>query len=257
MPKVLGAMALAFVLTSPLQSQTVRQIELPPAPQTYGTSAWNHLVIPANSFTPVDPATGYTIAGFVDLHRTGGGSPYFVAPLNLPSGALVESVTAFVTDNNATANIGVSLAASVRKVSTGHNATWAYYAETYTADSPGQAIITRTVNVTVQPITQLVLGEPEESSWVAWVTIQGTDNTVSFNGVRVKWRLQVKPAPLTATFNDVPTSHPFFRFVEALAASGVTAGCSGAPPLFCPDAPITRGEMAVFLSAALGLHWAP
>jgi hypothetical protein len=73
----------------------------------------------------------------------------------------------------------------------------------------------------------------------------------------VKWRLQVAPAPVTATFTDVPTDHPFFRFVEALAAAGITAGCSGAPPQFCPDAPITRGEMAVFLSAALGLHFAP
>ncbi|HEY7862087.1 MAG TPA: S-layer homology domain-containing protein [Thermoanaerobaculia bacterium] len=38
-------------------------------------------------------------------------------------------------------------------------------------------------------------------------------------------------------------------------ASGITAGC--APGSFCPNAPITRGEMAVFLAAALGLHFAP
>jgi hypothetical protein len=24
---------------------------------------------------------------------------------------------------------------------------------------------------------------------------------------------------------------------------------------FCPDQPLTRGQMAVFLSKALGLHW--
>jgi hypothetical protein len=51
----------------------------------------------------------------------------------------------------------------------------------------------------------------------------------------------------------VPTNHPFFQFVEALAASGITAGCGNGN--FCPDAPLTRGQIAVFLSKALGLHW--
>jgi hypothetical protein len=65
--------------------------------------------------------------------------------------------------------------------------------------------------------------------------------------------LPVSPAPATATFNDVPTTHPFFRFIEALYNSGITAGCSAAPPLYCPDNPVTRGQMAVFLAKALGL----
>ncbi|HSJ34287.1 MAG TPA: S-layer homology domain-containing protein [Acidimicrobiia bacterium] len=41
--------------------------------------------------------------------------------------------------------------------------------------------------------------------------------------------------------------------IETLAAAGITAGCN--PPdntRFCPDAPVTRGEMAVFLTRALG-----
>jgi len=38
-----------------------------------------------------------------------------------------------------------------------------------------------------------------------------------------------------------------------LAASGVTAGCGGGN--FCPDAPVTRAQMATFLSRALGLYW--
>jgi hypothetical protein len=71
--------------------------------------------------------------------------------------------------------------------------------------------------------------------------------------VGVRYKLQVSPAPASATFGDVPTDHPFFRFVEALAASGITAGCGGGN--FCPNDPITRGQMAVFLAAALGLHF--
>jgi hypothetical protein len=63
----------------------------------------------------------------------------------------------------------------------------------------------------------------------------------------------MSPAPATATFpNDVPTSHPFFRYVEALYASGITAGCGTG---YCPDNPVTRGQMAVFLTKALGLYW--
>jgi hypothetical protein len=66
--------------------------------------------------------------------------------------------------------------------------------------------------------------------------------------------LQVSPAPATASFpNDVPTSHPYFRFVEALKASGITGGCGTGS--YCPDAAVTRGQMAVFLATALGLNW--
>ncbi len=64
---------------------------------------------------------------------------------------------------------------------------------------------------------------------------------------------QAPAAPATATFpNDVPTSHPFFRYVEALYASGIIAGCGSG---YCPDDPVTRGQMAVSLTKALGLYW--
>jgi hypothetical protein len=77
--------------------------------------------------------------------------------------------------------------------------------------------------------------------------------TAGFGGVRIFWRRQVSPAPALATFGDVPSNAPFFQFVEALAASAITGGCGGGN--YCPNAPLTRGQMAVFLSKALGLHW--
>ena len=61
------------------------------------------------------------------------------------------------------------------------------------------------------------------------------------------------PAPAAATFTDVPVGHPQRTFVEALVAAGVTGGCGAGT--YCPDAAVTRGQMAVFLSVALGLHW--
>ncbi|HEX2153345.1 MAG TPA: M15 family metallopeptidase [Acidimicrobiia bacterium] len=46
--------------------------------------------------------------------------------------------------------------------------------------------------------------------------------------------------------------------IAALAAAGITKGCN--PPAnddFCPDEPVTRGQMAAFLTRALGLAAAP
>jgi hypothetical protein len=74
--------------------------------------------------------------------------------------------------------------------------------------------------------------------------------SLNFSAVRVYYTLQVSPAPAAASFTDVPTSHPFFQWIEALVASGITVGCGGGN--YCPDAPLTRGQMAVFLSKALG-----
>ncbi len=54
----------------------------------------------------------------------------------------------------------------------------------------------------------------------------------------------------TGRFADVPIGNPFCGFVERMADDGITSGCGGVN--FCPDAPVTRGQMAVFIEAALG-----
>jgi len=72
-------------------------------------------------------------------------------------------------------------------------------------------------------------------------------------GVRVFWRRKVSVGPGTPTFNDVPATDGAYSNIEALVASGVTAGCGGGN--FCPDSPLTRRQMAVFLSKALGMHF--
>jgi hypothetical protein len=89
---------------------------------------------------------------------------------------------------------------------------------------------------------------------VAWLKAD-FGNGAALGGVRLFWRRQVSPAPAEASFDDVPVGHPFHRWIEALRDSGITRGCGASPPLFCPDEPVTRGQMAVFLSVALGLHW--
>ena len=81
----------------------------------------------------------------------------------------------------------------------------------------------------------------------------GLQDSQYFGYVEIWWRRVVSDPPATRTFGDVPSSHPFYQFIEALARSGITGGCGSGN--FCPDAPLTRGQMAVFLSKALGLHW--
>ncbi len=61
-------------------------------------------------------------------------------------------------------------------------------------------------------------------------------------------------AGVGSRFIDVPEGHTFFGDVEWLAGEGITKGCN--PPLndrYCPDQPVTRGEMAAFLDRALNL----
>ena len=79
-------------------------------------------------------------------------------------------------------------------------------------------------------------------------------NNIRFYKARVAWQRQISPGPGSATFFDVPLAHPFFKEVEALAASGITGGC-GDGSNYCPNNPVTRGQMAAFLARALGLHF--
>jgi hypothetical protein len=83
--------------------------------------------------------------------------------------------------------------------------------------------------------------------------LQEMFGSVSFGAVVVVWRRAVSPAPAVARFTDVPTTHPQFRWVEALAASGIASGCTA--DRFCPDVALTRSQMALFLAVALGLHF--
>ncbi len=59
------------------------------------------------------------------------------------------------------------------------------------------------------------------------------------------------PYSSTPYFEDVPATHPFFKHIQKMKELGLTSGCSAKPVLYCPDAPVTRGQMAVFIVRAL------
>ncbi|MCU0293201.1 MAG: hypothetical protein MUF10_14610, partial [Thermoanaerobaculaceae bacterium] len=64
------------------------------------------------------------------------------------------------------------------------------------------------------------------------------------------------PPPGTgAVFTDVPLSYWAVSWIEQLFAEGITTGC-GTVGMYCPDEPLPRSQMAVFLKRTLGLHLA-
>lgn len=106
-------------------------------------------------------------------------------------------------------------------------------------------------------------------SWTAttnapWITINGgsgTGNgTVSYtaadNGLIGNRTGTIIVANQTftvlqgAAFFDVPANHPFYNEIGKLSARGVTLGCGNGN--YCPDAVVTRDQMAAFIMRARG-----
>jgi hypothetical protein len=216
----------------------------PSGPETYGASSVVH-TLNAWAFEGVEEADQNNIGWDASYRRTclDPATCGIDAPLVLPNGALIDSIELEACDDSATAEIGAIL----------------FYYPLNSDDTvipAGGFLLTsgtpgcNTFHSNLTPPLQV---SNADSTYFVEVGFIGGSGT-SVRAVRVRYRLQVSPAPAAATFPiDVPTSHPLFRFVEAIAAAGITSGCGAG--MFCPDAPITRGQMAVFLSVALGLHF--
>jgi len=206
---------------------------------TFGTAS-SRLTLPAVSFQLVE-GTEEGIGVAASRSCVSANPCVWLAGVSLPSGARITGLELEACDDDPASKVSFSLRRhpvpmqdAVPVVPGG---------TTGIADTPGCALFPIAADHTVDNAANSYVAEVESAP--------GVD--VRFGALRVVYELQVSPAPASATFLDVPTSHPFFQFVEALAASGITSGCGGGN--FCPDAPVTRGQMAVFLSKALGLSF--
>ena len=66
------------------------------------------------------------------------------------------------------------------------------------------------------------------------------------------------PAPMDRSrFADVDEGAWWSIHVERLGDLGITRGCEVEPPRFCPDSPVTRAQMATFLTRAFRLPSVP
>jgi hypothetical protein len=57
---------------------------------------------------------------------------------------------------------------------------------------------------------------------------------------------------VSPTFSDVGTQYWAWSFIERLYDAGITSGCAFSPLQYCPEATVTRAQMAVFLER--GIH---
>jgi hypothetical protein len=170
--------------------------------------------------------------------------PYMAAPVRLPSGVLIESLSL----SHCSANDGDIVFALYDNGEGGSGGGGGTIIAGHVYIGAGCGLATH------YP-TPYLYGTNDAHPLYLVVYFAGgqIDGSAKFNNIAIRFRRQVSPAPAQATFGDVPTSDFGFQFVEALASSGITGGCGGGN--FCPDQPVNRRQMAIFLAKALGLHW--
>ena len=225
---------------SPLAGQSAT-LPLPQKPLSFGLNQSN-LSIPVDAFSVLDSGTTWTWDPTTSgRYRTGGSAPYFHAPVNLPSGAHIYTVAFEVADFDAVNDIS-SWIVDYDGSSAGNPSIYTFVAGS--SGSGGWGYIFASVDITVDNFNH---------SYALEVSMASNAGLHILRRASIYYTLQVSPAPVTATFTDVPLSDPGFQYIEALVASGITAGCGGGN--YCPDNPLTRRQMAVFFSKALGLYW--
>ncbi len=211
--------------------------------------------IDASELSPLSAATQYSAIQNGQLrYLTNVAGQGFMAPLHLPAGARMTYLSLSGFDNTFEGEIQASLGICDPL---GQSCTFPAGNPPCT-DSP--------VTVCSGILHQPGFGSADTDLTGADITIDNVghryflfagnttnDGLTAISEITLGFTLQVSPAPPSATFTDVPTTDAAFQFIEAVAAAGITAGCGGGN--YCPDQPITRRQMAVFLAKALGLQW--
>jgi hypothetical protein len=224
--------------------ETAPAVQHPGEPE-WGTGAGISYWLPAAAFVPRDTGSVWRDAGFGRLVLVSlGGGPYpkdLMAPLNLPQGAHLTKVQFYWCDND----YGYDITGYLLSYPEANFAGSTTIASVSTGGVPAcTGSIFAATDVTI---------DNNNNQYNVVVRFDGASSDLDFRGARLVYNLQLSPAPATATFGDVPTGYWAFQHIEALAASGITAGCGGGN--FCPETTVTRAQMAVFLAKAFGLHW--
>jgi len=219
--------------------------DLPEPSPNWGTDQWiGYAVGPCDAIDRESSGIGVNTTNCGYVEPAGTGTVYPAFPLHLPQGASVQYIRVYYYGNDAGLSIGAgfwrvstdgtrTLIQLIAPPPTAGGATYEQFGPfSYTIDnSPGSGY---TYNILVS------------------LERNGASLTRIYK-VYLYYKLQVSPAPATATFNDVPVGAFAFQHIEALVASGITAGCGGGN--YCPNSYVTRAQMAVFLAKALGLQW--
>ena len=242
-----GLCLLTALVTGSLRAQESTPTS---SPKTYGVDQVSYYRIAASEFTLLDTADGalYTDDWYVNQngqfqrYAYGSNAPFVASP-HLPSGAVLTYFELDSCDESPEFNV---------------------FADLFVCDFTGfctdpYQVLTSSSNATPCGSTSADISaagiQIDEFTKQISIVVQPTSGTdaTRFAGVILGYELRVSPPPSTEDFGDVPISSPQFQFIEALYHSGVTAGCGNGD--YCPNDPLTRGQMAVFLAKALGLQW--
>ena len=211
-------------------------------PETFGVNSNTYVTYTAWDVQPIDSSVTFNFAntGFGQGVSRTGGSNWMKIPIHLPAGSVLTKLEFNYCDSGA-----LDLVSNLFRQPKGASPVFTQVLSS--SGTPGCVVETSTL------ATPMVI-DNENNSYNLELYMPATDGTLTVIEVRAGYHLQVSPDPATNTFpNDVPLAHPFHRYIEALAAAGITGGCGVGS--YCPDNPVTRGQMAVFLSIALGLHF--
>ena len=253
--RVLG---LAALLAFPAWTALAQRPPIAPAktttePDQFGTQDYTVTVIQAGSFT-ADTRTETYFGNLVrdfgtdfeDVH-----SGHFYFGVSVPAGVVIDFVGLRAHDPYGGNNVATLF--SVDRYSGTPNPLVSVPSSDHPGPVGGYYIAT---DYNVVPLGFLWT-QNAHNALVLDVHLPGgtwPEHVAGLQWVEIWWKRTVSPAPDTPSFADVPTTDSGFQFIEALKASGITGGC-GDGSSFCPDATLTRRQMAIFLAKALGLHW--
>ena len=212
----------------------------------FGVSDTSTLMVSPNQFLAQVETDTVSHGGTSVTVRNGTSNDEIMANFNLPAGAIITGMTAYGYETSATDD----------------PVFYVFYncpGGTYngSGSGPSAAVTAGFVGgaYAVTSATSDLVVDNSDCVYEVYADTSGSSTDVDqiIYGVALRWKRQVSPDPAVATFLDVPVGAPFHREIEALASSGITAGCNGGN--YCPGNPVTRGQMAAFLARGLGLHW--
>ncbi|HEY1251408.1 MAG TPA: hypothetical protein VGH97_09470, partial [Thermoanaerobaculia bacterium] len=178
-------------------------------PETFGVVDYTVTSLSDLAFTPFDNTLAYT-ANPDDYFRyvTNGGGGSFVTGAVIPTGAVIDWIGLGSCD---TAGAGFTVLVYEFDDAANFTQVTEFDSTAHDAGAPcgtdfNAAALGYEVDDNSRHTIQVEVAQNDTAA---------TDGTARFSSVEIWWHRQVSPAPGTATFNDVPTDHPFFQYIEA------------------------------------------
>lgn len=224
-------------------------------PSYWGTTIGIDHWIPASSFTSRTATSQWSNDGLHQYSATSSGGGQWEAHLQIENGAYVDGFRVYYCDTDSSNALTVAMLNNFyQEDGFGDGTSTVSTVATFSSPTSGSGYCSSsyvTVQTTLYGRQLASVGDGYGNFYTFTVSFPAATTYLKFKGVRVYWYRQVSPPPATASFEDVPTTSPYFAYVEAVTAAGIMGGTDH----FYPDDPVDRGHLAAYLSKALGLAW--